>query len=197
MDDNGEQTKGKPKKAIPELSVEVRLLTERLRLLEPDEFISYIEMSEVVGQDIQAHRWILSSARNRILRQDGIVTGCVHGEGIKRYVDAQIHSISEAMLVSTRRRIRKTIRQLVAADYDLLSDDEKATHNTHLSILGVLHQFTKPKTIRRIEAAVGQTLEQLPLSKTIELFGQGIKATEEESDDRDPDDLRGLVPKKE
>jgi len=70
------------RRSIPEMSVDTRLLIERLSRVEIGDFVSYKELSEVIGRDVQgAARGNLTTARHRLEVDDAIQFGPVVGKG--------------------------------------------------------------------------------------------------------------------
>lgn len=160
-------------KTIAETSIEARLLYARLNKTEAGELIPYGELSEIAGRDVKPGGdayFALYRARAMCEREDGIVFECARSVGIKRLDDAGIIATATSDFRSIGRRAKKAMRRIAQADYQALGDEDKATHNAAISALGAVRLFTKPASIKRIEAAVKNTQGALPVGRALELF---------------------------
>lgn len=157
------------KRSIPGLSVDTKMLQDRLRDLKDGEIATYEELSSLVGRDVTASaRGNLNSARNRLLNE-GIAIVCVHGQGVKRASDAEKIGTGLAYMKRIRRGARKTGKIVAAVDdFDSLSKDLQVQHNLTLSVLGVVGHMTKATTIKQLEARIDQAKKSLPIAKTLE-----------------------------
>jgi len=158
----------KTKKTIAEGSIDVKLLVDRLQKTTEGDTVTYDELSELIGRNIQVNRHLLQSARKSLRRNEGILFDCIHSTGLRRMNNSDI-----VCKVTTQpfKRIRSTIRNagkdMTCIDDQLLSNPERITVNATRSLFGVLHQFTLPKAIENIKAASD---EALPIGKTLAIF---------------------------
>lgn len=159
------------KKPDFEISVDRRMLTDRLRQVAVGESITYKALSEVISRDVQgpAHG-ALAGARETLLKNDGIVFGTIRGEGLKRLDDSEIVKTGESAIRRVRRASRRAAQIIAIADYTKLPQEAKVQHNTHLSVLGMLATVTKSTAIKKIEGKVSQAQTALPLAATLEAF---------------------------
>ena len=158
-------------KATLELSADTALLYARLKRLAPSETASYEDLSEVIGRDVRnGARSNLGSAMRRALTNDGIVLASVRKVGVKRLDDPEIVSTGDAAISRIRRSTRRAARKLAATDFDRLGDADKISHNTFISILGALHDSTKPSSVERVRIEVKTAGQRLPLAKTLAAF---------------------------
>lgn len=159
-------------KTIPELSVDTRLLYQRILKLNPDETISYAELSAVIGRDVTGSaRSNLFSARNKALRE-GINTEAVTKVGIKRLTDTQTVGTTDGRVRDHIRRVTgKAVKKLATVDFNNLSNPDKVKHNTAVSHLGALRAFAADKIAPRIERKVKESNgEQLAIVHTLQAF---------------------------
>jgi len=56
------------------------------------------------------------------------------------------------------------------SDMSIMPNEEKVRLNTYASVLGVMAVMTKGSSIKKIEARVQETQDQLPYVKTLEAF---------------------------
>lgn len=158
------------KRTIQQLSVDARLLYERLVKVEGT--ITYKELNEVVGGNVQEkQRGVLTTARKMAESIDGIVFGTISTVGLKRLNDSEIVNLSDGIIRHVRRSSRKGISKISkVADFNNLSNEDKIKHNASLSILGVFAEISKPKKIGLIEKKVAAAQDSLSLIKTLEAF---------------------------
>lgn len=155
------------------VSLETRLLYERLRKLKVGEVVTYGELTGIIGQDVQAAgRGALRSARHIAQRDHQIVLDAINNVGLKRLSDRETVASAGQTLNKVRRTAQRGIDRLAAvSDFDALQDEEKAQHNASMSALAVVKLMAKPKSVTRIAAAVNTSnTGQLPVARTLELF---------------------------
>jgi len=134
--------------------------------------LSYETMSDAIGRDVRnGARHIMESARRRVQEQYGIVFICDRTKGLRRLANEEIapHA-SEEGTGKIRRTAHRSIKQIEAADYDKLSNDQRIAHNVARSWLGALHLSAKPNQRKEIERRVAEAHESLPFAKTLEAF---------------------------
>lgn len=159
------------KKTIPEISIDSKLLYDRLKTLEPETFVSYEELSAVIGRDVQQSAYgNLTTAVKKALTEDHIVLAPVRGKGIKRLTDCEIVSTSDRHFEHVRRTSRKQVRKLGAVDYEQLSKEDKIKHNTNIAIIGLFNHVTSSPAIRKLEESVEKAQAPLAIGKTLEVF---------------------------
>lgn len=161
-------------KTIPEIGLDTRLLAERLRALRVDEEVTYAELSQLIGRNVQHEaRGILRTARHHVEREDRIVTECVRNQSVKRLADAVIvNTIGTAARQRIRRTAQRAIRKLVAVDFPALPNDLKVKQNAELSQLGAIRAFGQNRATQRIADRVQEEGKgsALAVSKTLAMF---------------------------
>jgi hypothetical protein len=160
-------------RSIPGLSIDTKMLTDKLATLVPDDVITYSDLSQVIGRDVQnGARSNLYSAIRRLLA-DGKVYASVRGIGIKRLKDEEIVGVGPAVLAKMRRAANRARAKLAAVqDFDSLDRDAKISHNLSLSVLGVVAHMTKASTVKQLETRIDQAQASLPLAKTLEALAK-------------------------
>jgi len=160
----------KGKATILEASADARLLYQRLAKLAPNELVSYAELSEIIGRNVIKVRHVLATARRMAQRENQIVTGAVSGEGIKRLDGHGIVSSATGRIKAIRGHARRGVRDLACATEPLEGDD-LARHNMAMSMLGALELATRGRSVKKIEAAVSQAQQVIPMARALkELF---------------------------
>lgn len=161
------------KKAIPELSADTRVLFERITNLEPNEVVSYDELSKLIGRDVRGRAVSnLYQARRKALREERIVTESVIGLGIKRMTDSQVVVGFESFMSRSRRAARREATKLTSVDYPKLSRTDQTKHNAALATLGVIQHIASTSSMNRLETKVQDSSGPLPIGKTLDVFRQ-------------------------
>lgn len=160
------------KKVVGEASIDTRFLYQRLAQMSVGETITYKELNDIIGSDVQGQaRSALTSARKICERENNKTFGVIYNEGLKCLADEEIVNTSVAAVEHIRRTSRRTIRRLgCVQNFNALENDDKVRFNTYTSILGVMATMTKSNNIKKIEAKVQETQEQLPYTKALEAF---------------------------
>lgn len=159
-------------KTISEMSVETRLICQRLERLEIGEMVTYSELSKEIGRDIQrGGRHVLESARRIIQRGKQILLECVREVGLKRLDDAGIIGSTNVSIIKVNNTARRGMSKASCLkNIDALPQYEKNQLNANISILALLAYATESESVKKIENRVSKTQERLPLMKTIKAF---------------------------
>lgn len=160
-------------KAIGARTYETQLLTDRLKLLQPDEVVTYAELSRIAGMDVgrlSKGYTRLASARRITESEAGFLLGPVAGVGIKRLPVAEQAALGPQSVGRLKRFTRRSFRRMALVEYDKLDRQQQAQHNLAASVVGVVQLFTKPKSIEKLSGAVEQTAAKLPIGDTLALF---------------------------
>lgn len=160
------------KQNIAKISIDSQVLFNRLEKMKKGDFVSYDELTALIDKDVQnSARYNLTTARNKMLSEHGVVFEPVHNEGLNALTDEENALSSGAVAL---KRIRKTahraVKRLTAVEFDGLSNEAKVAHNTGLGMAGAFLAITKSKTVKRVEVEARNTGEIISLNKTIELF---------------------------
>jgi hypothetical protein len=158
-------------KSIPELSVDTRLVEQRLMEAKPGDTVPYSELSQIIGRNVQnGARHVLTTAINRALG-NGAVFACVTNVGVKRLADVEIVATGDSAARKMRRLARRSVRKLSqVVDFAALPKPVQVRHNTLMSVMGAVAHFSKESAIKKVEAKVAETSQALPLGKTLEVF---------------------------
>jgi hypothetical protein len=161
-------------RTVPSLSIDTKMLTDRLAKLGTGEMVPYAELSSLIGRNVQKEaRGNLMSAMRRLLA-DGSVFGTVRGQGVKRLTDLEIVGCGPEIIGRVRRAARRAGAKLAnIQDFDALPPEAQTTHNMALSVVGVLAHMTKAGTVRKLEERIEAGRQALPLRRTLEVLGGG------------------------
>ena len=159
-------------KPAPSLSVDTKILTDRLAQCSIGDIVAYEELTKLIGRDVcTIARSNLTQAVRRMLR-DGIVFGTIRGVGIKRLTDEEIVGVGPQTISKFRRASRRASAKLAnVQDFNGLPQAVKTTHHMSLSVLGVLTYLTKPSNVRKLETRIETAQQALPLQRTLEAMG--------------------------
>ncbi len=150
---------------------DTRILVEKLRAIEPGATVTYSEIAEWVGRDPQKQRGPLVSAMRRLL-QEGIRYVSVKNVGVQRYTSSQI--VNQDLLKATVKIGRAARRAVAVAancvDVTKLSPDERRDLEARNSVLYFAAKGTSQSFVKRLREHVPESLEALPLSRTLEVF---------------------------
>lgn len=157
--------------SIPGQSIDTKLLLQRLQKAEVGELLTYDELGDIIGRDVQkeARSCLLSAIRSCLSAE--IVFGTVRNVGVKRLTDRELAGIGEDVRSHIGRVARKATRKMtLISNFDNLTNEEKIRHNTTISMLGAVGHITSVKANRSLENKVAASLEVLPLQKTLSAF---------------------------
>lgn len=156
---------------IPQLSVDVRMIFDRLVAAEIGDTISYAEINDMLGRKGKdPAQSVISSARRKALNEHRMVFAAVAKVGIKRLSDVEVVDTSEFSIDKVRRASRRAARRIASVNFDALPNDKKIRHNTYLSMFGALASITTGASMKKLEGKIAESKMQLPLAKTLEAF---------------------------
>ena len=153
-----------------ERGIETQSMIDKIGDVEVGAIITYNEMSEILGFDIQKNRGPLMSARDIVFRENGVVFETIRNIGIKRAEDAAIVDAATGDVRRMQRFTRKRVKMLQCVDFNQLKAEGKIKHNTAMSIYGVLGYITKRTQVKRLESKINVLQQILPVNKTLEYF---------------------------
>jgi len=154
------------------LGTDTKMLIDKFRETKEGVTVTYDELSTYLERDVRKEaRSSLNSAIRYVLNE-GIVMGTIRREGIRRYTADEVakgagtHSIKKINRES--KRGLKKLGCVVGAE---LSNESRIRMNTDVSILGMTHECSKPKNVKKLEYKVqNNEAKQLPVAATLEAF---------------------------
>ena len=155
------------------LSTETRICKDRLKLAEIDEVVTYKELSNLIGRNIQEYRNPLNSARHALRRDYGRDFSCVTGLGVKRLSDEEVVLSADFARKKMRKMSHREILRLMRCvdDFDALPIALQKKHNAEVSAMQAMRHFTKESSVRKIQEKIGGDVQKyLPTEKTMALF---------------------------
>lgn len=158
-------------RTIGEASLEAQLLYARLQEAQPGEEITYRELSEIASRNVQTTAsTALHTARKRCENIDHIVFSVIRDVGLRRLLNDEIPQNAQQKIDHIRRTAKRAAKQMACVNYQALSTKAQLTHNTNMSLLGVLSEISKPGAAKVLEQHITATQQALTVGKTMELF---------------------------
>ena len=161
----------KSKRAIPEIHIDTLTLYERLKkVTHAEPIITYGELGNLISQDIQKEAYgKLHTARSRLMRYDGIRFGTVRGVGLKLMNDVEVGLSGESEMSGLRRSARRSVKRLSCIqDFDGLDNEIKTKCLASRALIGTIHEFLKPKQVKKLENCASAQHTQISMHQTIE-----------------------------
>lgn len=159
------------------MSSNTRVLAGRIGRMQPGEMLRYEDLSSLIGVDGKSRKWRgwLRSAQRVALRENGVVTECVIGEGLKRLSGDELPAIGDSAQKRIRNCANGAVRKIMGGiKATPVSGEALTAVNVRLSMLGAISAFGANKTTQRIESAVRENGNaELAVQKTLEAFGRG------------------------
>lgn len=146
-------------------------ISVRLSQLSAGEEIDYESLLKVAGLSLPLDarsRFILVSARKKLLKERNFVFGTIHGRGLRCLSDEEKIDLGKNSFRRIRRESGRTARKIGSVDYDKLSNESKVKHNTYLSVLGALGAITQTSKVAALERSVKDAHAQLSIGSTLE-----------------------------
>lgn len=154
-----------------ELSVESRMLMQRMQTMEIDEAIPYAELAALIGHHVDGSSAPLRTARHRLLCDFDMVIAAERGKGVIRLSDRGI--VDEAVTRSEhlRKHARRTVfRASKIGDFSALPGEYQKRHSAIVSVNATVAFMSSTRQIAKLEAAVPEGRKELPVPETLKMF---------------------------
>lgn len=160
----------KEKRPIFRATIETQEIYKRLTEANPGDVITYLELSELIGKNVQKDGNSHIQSAKRMLLNDGKVFEAVANVGVKYCNDSESLHSGIAGIRRVRKAVKKSRKKMLCAEFDKLTSSDKIKFNTEFSLSGALECFLKPKTVSKIEQKVMMTGKHIPYEDTLDLF---------------------------
>lgn len=158
------------KKTMFEMSIDTRMLYDRLKVVDVGEIVTFRQMSELLGRPVEGATSNLQSALHR-LEGERLAFANIKGVGYQRMDDVAVVNTAESAREGIRRKAKRAIKRLVCVrEFDSLPNELKIKHNAALSGFGAIASIMSPGRVKALEEQVAKAGQQLPLAKTLESF---------------------------
>lgn len=159
---------------IHALSIDSKLLYERLRAVAVGDVILYAELTGILSLDVQGKaRGALHTARRMARDKDCCVFSVIRGVGLKRLSDSETVQSGDRFVRTIGRTASRGMKQIQAmkeGGYEALPNQDKIKFNLYASALGAIGAAVRPQRMRRLETRVAESNAQLAMAKTLEAF---------------------------
>jgi hypothetical protein len=149
-------------------------LYELLKAAEPQQTVTYEQMTKVCGQDVRGkYRSLLYAVLKRLEREQASSFEVVRGIGYICLTNDGIVGSSTTKVYRLRRASGRIKNQLAVAEYTKLSPASQVAYSVNMAIAHIVSVGTKTKTLKALEAASVKTKGPvLPLTDTLALLAQ-------------------------
>ena len=154
-------------------TLETQEVYKRLTEAKPGDVVTYLELSEIVGKNIQKEGYgHLYSAVKMIRRNENKVFQAVENVGVKYCSYYEAFQAGKAGNRRIRNIIKMNKEKMLCAEPGIneMSSQQRIEYYTELSHTGALECFVKPKTISTIEQKVMMTGKLITYEDTLDLF---------------------------
>lgn len=160
------------KKTINDVDVDTKAIYKKLVSLAEGETATYQELDALIGRNCRLNAYqLLQRARKLALDEDKALFGVITSIGLKRLCDLEKVGTYEKTMTMIRRTARRGKKKVFSVlNFDALPNEIKVRHNAAASMFGVLEYFSKQSSVKKIEGAVSNIQEALPIGRTLELF---------------------------
>ena len=166
------------RRTIAEMSIDTRLIMERLDKANIGDVVTYAELSQIIGRNLKTVYHFTATARKRLLKEKKYFQA-VPGVGFKRCDDSEKVATGGSYLQRSRRACRRGARITTSVDdYDAMSKGDKVRHNAQLSLLLTMQSISTPRKLKAITQRVADTEQKLTIKSTIEAI-VGSKKSEQ------------------
>jgi hypothetical protein len=146
-------------------------LRDELMLTPVGSIITYARLSEVLGKPVSGTTSALSSARRIVEHEDKILFGCVRGQGLKRLDSEGVVDQASTKTQAVRRRARRVVKTLTLAVFEDLKEASQRKAVAVASVLFVIADLAKEKSINAVELKAYGRSDQLPVIETLKALG--------------------------
>lgn len=159
---------------IFQASADALALHEHLILTPVGGIATYDRLGDAIGKPVSGASNVLRTARLIAQREDGIVFACVRKEGLKRLDAEGIVSLAGTETLSVRRRARTVGKRLGLAVFEELREASRMRAIGLASVLAVVADLTREKSVLRVTQAASGRAAQLPIRETLQALGLQI-----------------------
>jgi hypothetical protein len=154
-------------------SVDVELIKEQLREVEPGGDITFSSLSALTGKDLQGPFYHLLRRALLELEEEGYQFENVRNIGYRRMTDEE-RMCSVRTIKSIKTKSQRGITQKTAGiDFDAMPSSAKVTQQVHLYILATTKSMTTRKAFKKIERLLKDSNERLTgIEDQLKMFGK-------------------------
>ena len=169
-------------KTIAEMSINTRLIIERLRKTVIGEVVAYAELSAIIGYPLIEKYHYTTTARRKLLTEK-MYFSPIPGIGFKRCSDTEKVASGGTYIAKSRRACRRGATITTAIDdYSALSREDQVRHNSQLSLMLTMRAISTFKKMEAIQSKVQSAHQHLSLAATLAAIRGSQKKQEEKKE---------------
>lgn len=155
-----------------EKSADTKIIESMLSAAVIGQTITYEEISKAIGRDVRVHSLsALGTARQGVLRSNGIVFGVEKNVGLVRLDDSGIVRSTENDRRTLQRKAKRSLRKLAVVEFSKLPEDLKRSHIVASAQMGTIAMFASKGAVKKLESKVNGSTAQLAIGETLKVFG--------------------------
>lgn len=158
---------------IFQMSADARLLMQHLAKAEVGQTFTYAALGKVISREVNGSFGPLRTALIRLLRDEDMVFSTIVGIGIKRLSDQEIVAEGGTAADAIRRRARRSAERQMKVDFSALPREAQARFTAQVSVMATVAMMTRTRSLEKIAAAASPEIKELPIAKTLAMFGKG------------------------
>lgn len=153
-----------------QMGADARLLMQHLSKTTIGQVVTYEELSKIISRPVDGANGSLRTALKRLLRDQGIVFGNVHGTGFKRLDDAEIVAEGGKATDVIRRRAKRSMERQSKADFTKLTRDQQGRYTAQVSVMASIAYMTTDKQIERVAKSATPDVREISVAATLAMF---------------------------
>lgn len=137
---------------FPEMSIETRMMIDRLSQMTPGETITYDELTRLIERDVtKKGRCNLTAAMRKCRDWHKLAIVTVRNVGVKCLYSREISGAMTSQFQRIGRAARRTQKTATCAKVEELTPDERMTYFAARSIAGALEFTARKHTFKQVE----------------------------------------------
>lgn len=157
------------------MSIDTRLIFERLDRAEIGDVVTYDELSEIIGRDLGECYHLTGTARKRLLGNKKYFEA-VPGVGFRRCNDSEKVAAGGNQLTKSRRACRRCVRITTSVDdWDAMTKEDRTRHNIQAATAGCIAGLTSQRRLKAIESRVSNEPEPIPQKAVLDAIAASIR----------------------
>jgi hypothetical protein len=160
------------------LEIDVQSITSLLVArftADPDQTVTWRELSEHIGRNVDGSETAQKKARERLLRERRWLVEVNRGVGLYLAKNGGVVNHQAARLQKGRRNAKKLLRASMAFDSESATEVQRNQHMAYQSLAAAQVAIASHKHIKRVERAILEDPRVVPVGRTLDLFKKGEK----------------------
>lgn len=154
----------------PETAADIAAIEALLEAAPIGGVVGWAAMSQAIGRDILARRWLYLRARDNVEKRTGGIFETVRDAGLKRLETASIPDIGRAALRKVRRTARRAVSRIQRVRVNDLPQTDAQRIVAYQSQLGAIALIADARKTPAIVAKLAPDSAVVPAGRVLELF---------------------------